>query len=266
MSNDLVVLVKNEPLTTSLIVARELKRTHKSIISLIKEYWKSFEKFGNVGTFQMSQRHGKSSTIFYLNEQHLTFLIMMLRVKKNENDLVLNFKESITKEFFRMRKILLDLSTQKANQEYLETRAKGKVSRLKETDTIKQFIQYATNQGSNNASKYYITLSTMENKALFLIEQKFKNIREVLNINQLDEIKQADEIVLKALNDGMVDNMHYKDIYKLAKKRVELFASLKGRTIVPSIEFKKIEQSKTYKDSSNKMLLKNKKAYEELSK
>jgi len=240
MSNDLVILKNNEPLTTSLIVARELKRTHKGIIQLIREYLNDFNEFGTL-TFQMRKSKGRPTEYVYLNEQQLTFLIMMLRVKQSDNDKVLEFKKQITKEFFRMRQILLNLSVQKANQEYFEVREKGKVSRLKQTDTIKQFVEYATKQGSKNANKYYITLTNMENKALFLIEQKFKNIREILNINQLDELKQADEIILKALIDGMEKEMFYKDIYQLAKKRVELFASLKGKTIVPSIEFKTIE-------------------------
>jgi phage regulator Rha-like protein len=238
MSN-LVTLKNNEPLTTSLIVSKELNRTHKGIIQLIREYSLDFVDFGTL-TFGMRKSKGRPTEFVYLNEQHLTFLIMMLRVKQSENDKVLEFKKRITKEFFNMKKTLLYLSVQKANQEWIENREKGKISRLKETDVIKKFVIYAKNQGSENAEKYYMLLTNMENKALFFIEQKFKNLREILNIHQLDEIKQADEIVLKALIDGMAKNIDYKKIFKLAKKRVETFASLKGKSVVPSIEFKQI--------------------------
>lgn len=81
-----------------------------------------------------------------MNEPQLTFLIMMLRVKKNENDVVLKFKEDITAEFYRMRNLLNSQITQKANQEWLDARDKGKISRLKETDVLNKFKDYAVNK------------------------------------------------------------------------------------------------------------------------
>jgi hypothetical protein len=41
-------------------------------------------------------------------------------------------------------------------------------------------------------------------------------------------------IVIKALADGMAQGLHYKDIYKLAKVRVEGFAEVIGKTLIPS--------------------------------
>lgn len=249
MSKKNLVVIKNKkPLTTTLIIARELKRLHKNIIKIVNDYRKNFEKFGEIGDFENVQRHGKPTKFYYLNEPQLTFLIMMLRVKKNENDVVLKFKEDITAEFYRMRNLLNSQITQRANQEWLDTRAKGKTSRLKETDILNKFKDYAVSQGSNgykDKNQVYITFTKMENNTLFVIDKlvvkdlkkKKQSIRDLLNINQLDEIKQADEIVIRALLDGMEKKMHYKDIYKLAKKRVELFAELKGKTLVPSIEF-----------------------------
>ena len=73
----------------------------------------------------------------------------------------------------------------------------------KETDVIKQFIEYAVKQGSKsykkNPSLAYSNITKMENKSLFILENKVKNLRDILNCKQLDEIKQADEIVEKAL-------------------------------------------------------------------
>jgi phage regulator Rha-like protein len=260
----LVLMKDGEPSTTSLIVARELKRLHKNITYMIEEYKNDFEEFGKIGDFENVQRHGKPTKIYYLNEQHLTFLIMMLRVKKNENDMVLNFKKRITKEFCVLRKKMLNLSMQKANQEWLEVRKKGKASRLKQTDVLKLFSEYAVNQGSNGYKKenqVYITFTKLENNSLFVIDKlivkdlkkKKQSLRDLLNINQLDEIKQADEIILKALIDGMNKEMFYKDIYKLAKKRVETFVELKGKSVVPSIEFGYLEGNIKTPELLNKM-------------
>jgi hypothetical protein len=73
----------------------------------------------------------------------------------------------------------------------------------------------------------------VQNKALFLIEQKFKNIRDILNLQQLSTVVCADKIVTKALDDGMELKMGYKDIYQLAKKRIESFADIHGKTLIP---------------------------------
>jgi hypothetical protein len=78
----------------------------------------------------------------------------------------------------------------------------------------------------------------MENKALFLLEQKYTNLRDVLNIHQLSTVKSADMIVMKALNDGMEQKRHYADIYKLAKLRIESFAEIIGKTLVPESQLK----------------------------
>jgi len=240
MSN-LVLLKNNQPLTTSLIVARELKRTHKSIVNLIKQYRKDFEEMGKVGEFEMSQRKGINAKYYYLNEQHLTFLIMMLRVKQNENDKVLEFKKRITQEFFKMRKWILEQKTQKQNQQYIETRNQSKIGRKQETDIIKEFIEYAKKQGSKSADKYYMAISKMENQAFFLIKEKFKNVREILNIQQLSKIIIADMIVKQAIIEGMEKEMFYKDIFQLAKKRViEMSNSIGIKEVLPSIELKNI--------------------------
>jgi phage regulator Rha-like protein len=239
----LVLLKNNEPLTTSLIVSRELKRTHKSISNLIKQYRKDFDELENkVIEFEMSQRHGKPTIIYYLNEQQLTFLIMMLRVKQNENDKVLEFKKKITKEFFNMRKWILEQKTQKQNQQYIETRNRSKIGRKQETDIIKDFIQYAKKQGSKSADRYYMLFSKMENSAFFMLQEKFKNVREILNITQLSKIIVADMIVKTAIIEGMKKELFYKEIFQIAKKRVvEMSNSLGVKEVLPNIEFKQIE-------------------------
>ena len=122
---------------------------------------------------------------------------------------------------------------QQKNAEWLEKRAQGKLERRLETDIIQKFAIYATNQGSENAQKYYIVISKMENTALFalnFLEQKFENIREVVNTRSLDALMMADRIVARALEEGMEKMMNYKDIYKLAKERVEIFGNSIGKT------------------------------------
>jgi CheY-specific phosphatase CheX len=73
----------------------------------------------------------------------------------------------------------------------------------------------------------------MENKALFIVEQEFKNLRDALSGQHLQMIATADIAVAKALQAGMDEGMNYRDIYQLAKKRMEDFAEIVGKTLVP---------------------------------
>lgn len=134
----------------------------------------------------------------------------------------------------------------KQSPEWKQVRAEGKGDRRIETDAIKEFIEYAKSQGSKSAEKYYVNLSRMENKALFLVEQKYPNLRERLGISQLRTIQMADRIVAKALEDGMNQSLHYKEIYKLAKGQVETFAGCIGQSPVPAKAIAAQEQPANY--------------------
>jgi phage regulator Rha-like protein len=256
MSN-LTIVKKNVVYTSSIIISEYLEREHRLVYRLVKAYENELKKFGVLHFESSKPKTGRPLNFVYLNEEQYLFLIMNMRTKSNEIDKVMQLKIDISKEFVRMKKMLLNLSMQKANQEWLEVRKKGKVSRLKQTDVLKLFSEYAVNQGSNGYKKenqVYITFTKLENNSLFVIDKlivkdlkkKKQSLRDLLNINQLDEIKQADEIILKALIDGMNKEMFYKDIYKLAKKRVETFVELKGKSVVPSIEFGYLEEGMSH--------------------
>jgi len=84
----------------------------------------------------------------------------------------------------------------------------------------------------------------MENKSLFFLEQKFKNVRDALDGQQLFSIGVADQIVEKALESGMERGIDYHDIYKLAKNNVEAFSEMIKRTNVPRSTAKKLEEER----------------------
>lgn len=123
--------------------------------------------------------------------------------------------------------------------EWIGARQKGIAVRNDATDTIQDFIQYAKSQGSKNADKYYTNISTMENKAFFLISEKYPNMRAIMTVQQLRYIQSADIVIKEAIIEGMANNMSYKDIYKLAKERIEVLATLLPKTELPSRELTK---------------------------
>lgn len=227
---DLVVLEKNKPVTTSLIIAKGVKTEHHSVITLIRKHTKSLQEFGTV-EFQIRKSGGRPLEFAILNEEQTTFLITCMR----NTEIVIEFKIKLVKEFYKMKKTLIAIIERQTDEDWKRNRSIGKITRQEETDTIKEFVEYAKLQGSTKAEMYYQNISKMENKGLFLIEEKFKNIREVLTGQQLQVLCSADQIVINALKDGMKNKMNYKEIYTLAKERIEVFASIIPKSIVPMV-------------------------------
>ena len=231
----LVTLSNERPITTSEIVAEGTKRSHKSVIQLIRNHKKDLDEFGVV-PFEMRKSKGRPLGYAVLNEPQVYFLLTLMR----NTDVTVKFKKNLIKEFMRMKTVLLDLHKQRNTIEWSETRQIGKQSRKETTDSIQSFIQYATIQGSKNAIRYYSNITKMENKALFILEQKYPNIREMLNIHQLTTLNTADMVVMDALKEGMEKELNYKDIYVLAKKRVENLAELIKPTVVINLDEVKV--------------------------
>ena len=157
----------------------------------------------------------------------------MVSMLINNSDEALKVKKTVNDEFWRMRDQLSELA------QHNKARIDSKVYRRKETDTIKAFIELAKQQGaSDGISKLYATLSSMENKALFILEQKYPNVRDVLNTGQLMQVCVADQIVEKTYAEAVETNMHYKEAYKLAKSRVEEYAAIVGKSPIYLLEQK----------------------------
>jgi len=231
----LVTLSNERPITTSEIVAEGTKRSHKSVIQLIRNHKKDLDEFGVV-PFEMRKSKGRPLGYAVLNEPQVYFLLTLMR----NTDVTVKFKKNLIKEFMRMKTVLLDLHKQRNTIEWSGTRQIGKQSRKETTDSIQSFIQYATIQGSKNAIRYYSNITKMENKALFILEQKYPNIREMLNVHQLTTLNTADIVVMDALKEGMEKELNYKDIYVLAKKRVENLAELIKPTVVINLDEVKV--------------------------
>jgi len=99
--------------------------------------------------------------------------------------------------------------------------------RAEYTDTIKEFVEYATKQGSSHAKTYYANLTKMEYKALRFLEKSEKvpsNFRNILDSLQLSQLMLAELLAEETIREGMEDERHYKEIFLLAKQAVEKYA------------------------------------------
>ena len=94
-------------------------------------------------------------------------------------------------------------------------RNEGKIIRRVETDAIKEFIEYAKNNGSQNSERYYTIITKATNEILSIK----KGQRDSLSAGQLDHLAMVERVIANALTQGIEKGMNYKDIYKLASSK-----------------------------------------------
>jgi len=235
---EVVVYFKNNDLMVGTgILSKGFGVEHRALKKLIVKYKNEFETWGLIASPMQKvdlKNKGRRLEEYELNEPQAAYLSTLL----TNNEIVRKFKHFLVNEFFRQRKLLSKIISQKQNSEWLEKRELGKIERRLETDVIKEFVEYAFSQGSKNAKKYYMSISKMENHTLFnldMLEMKFPNLRDVLEGYQLFTLQNADRIVARALKEGMKEQLPYGEIYKLAKKRIETFVKLISKTPVHGV-------------------------------
>lgn len=227
--SELVILEGKEIYTTSLIMSENLNIKHKNIMELLKDY----SHIDDLKRFETAEvrTKGRPLTVALLDETQALILVSLMK----NSEKVIDFKVKLVKAFIKYRKIAHQLSTQKQNEDWLLHRQESKYIRKECTDVIKEFIEYAIKQGSKSASKYYVNLSKMELRSLFLLEQKYPNAREIMTMKQLSLIKMADEAVRSTIEEEMIKGTFYKDIYKIAKEKIEALAKIFPPSPLPAL-------------------------------
>jgi prophage antirepressor-like protein len=114
-----------------------------------------------------------------------------------------------------------------------EAREEGKLSRRVETAAIQDFVEYAIGQGSKNAKMYFGNITKLVYKMLFAIKGGSpgqKNFRDTLDPMQLSFLTTAEYVVTGAIQEGLEQQLPYKEIYPLIKSRIEAYVSSVGQT------------------------------------
>ena len=96
-------------------------------------------------------------------------------------------------------------------------RADGKMIRRVETDAIKEFIEYAKNNGSQSSERYYAIITKATNEILNISAGQ----RDSLTAVQLEHLAMVERVIASALTQGIEKEMNYKDIYKLASSKAK---------------------------------------------
>lgn len=235
--NDVVEFYNDEERAGTFLIAKGFQKEPFRIKTLVDKYKDRFLRLENnkhlltelIIRKVSTKKAGRPIEEYLLNEGQTIFLGTLFR---NSTDIVLDFKEQLAREFVNLKFQNEALKKHKTEPEYKLVRNTSKIIRLGTTDIIQEFVKYSQKQGSKHADYYYSNITKMVNGLLFIVEGKFKNLREVMTTQQLMTISSAEQIINKGLSDGMKSKMFYKDIYKLIKGRVFQFAKLHGKTEV----------------------------------
>jgi len=154
---------------------------------------------------------GKKNKMYLMNRDGFTFLVMGFTGKKANE-----WKWQYIKAFNQMENFIREKST----QVWVETRKAGKLTRKAETDIIQKLVEYAKVQGSSHAEMLYMTYSKLANKMAGI------NKRDEATVMQLNNLSLMENIILHEIDLGIMQEKHYKEIYKDCKKRLETVKDL----------------------------------------
>lgn len=225
--NELVYLKKNEMYTDSLKVAEIFQRRHDDVVRSVEklierneEISKDIRTFSDISKQFVKTRYkdeqGRMQTKYLMNRDGFSLLVMGFNGKKAHE-----WKLKYIDAFNQMEKIV----TEKQTSIWIETRQQGKLIRKGETDVLKKLVEYAREQGSGHADMLYMTYTKLANRMAGI------TTRDSATNAQLNELSTMERIIAKVVIDEMAEGIHYKQIYKDCKERLE---TVKGWMAVAS--------------------------------
>lgn len=203
--NELVILRKEQAVTTSLKVAEIFHKRHDIVLRDIRNLDCSDDfRLHNFAESYYKNEQNHRQPMFYLTKDGFTFLVMGYRGKR-----AATFKETYIATFNRMESVLKEKST----KDWLETRQQGKLTRKAETDVIKELVDYAKEQGSTHADMLYLTYTKLAN-AMSGVKG-----RDNATVIQLNNLSIFENLILTMIRNGIAAGLNYKEIYKVCKDR-----------------------------------------------
>lgn len=221
--NELVHLEHDEAVCSSLEVAEKFGKRHDKLIAEIRRMYsdligRGYPQNGGAKFFFEAtyENRGKQYPMYLMNRDGFSLLVMGFTGKK-----ALDWKLKYINAFNQMENIIRE----KQSQSWIETRTVGKLSRKAETDVLKQLVEYAKQQGSEHADMLYMTYSKLANKTVGVTD------RDTATAKQLMNLSVTENIILKVVEEGISQQLHYKEIYKNCKDRLAIVNQLAYLTV-----------------------------------
>lgn len=225
---DLIKVIHGKAFCSSLDISEEFDIMHKHILEKIGNLIADIPTVKNQFIeSEFTNERNRKYPMYLMNRDGYMTLVMELNAKSKESRVRLSEKKQLfIQAFNKMEELLLKEKNNKENLEWNKSREQGKQIRLETTDTIKEFVEYATNQGSQSAKMYYKHFTNATYKALNFMQMAKPNLRDTLDLMQLHQLILAEDLCKRSLEKYMKEGLHYKEIYLLVKQDIENFAKL----------------------------------------
>lgn len=221
---------RGQLVTDSRQVAQMIGRPHKQLLRTINTMVKHLSgsnfalaespgrtKFGAADFFipaTYKDEQGKPRP-YYL----LTRLGCDLVANKQTGERGTLFTAAYVAQFHQMETLLLE----RKSQIWQDTRPLSKEIRRKETDQIKQLVEYAAAQGSRNASRYYTSISRLADKAAGI------TCRNEATVGQLAALILVEQMIAQEIAQGIAGEIDYHQIYGNCQTRLGKAQALIGK-------------------------------------
>lgn len=219
---NLIEVIKGEPMTNSYILAKEFGIPHNDLLKKLRVLAGEIipARFSEMYRSDFREVRGREYETFNMNRDGYMFLIMNISTKK-AHDKKLAFIDA----FNAMEKALLKLDFNSKNEGWAKQRLQSKAARLGETDVIKEFVIYATGQGSKSAKFYYKHYTNATYKALGLIQHKRPKLKDTLDMMELSQLMVAENVAKQSIRKHMGNGEHYKSVFLLVKQDLITFGN-----------------------------------------
>lgn len=162
---------------------------------------------------------GTKFTAAVMNRECFSLLFMRFETKQARE-----MQRKFNAAFYEMERALALEIQHTKDPDWLHARAQSKAIRIGATDVIKDFVAYATDQGSQSAQYYYKHTTMATYRALQLLEAKKPKVRDTLDVLALAHLMAAEGLVQRRMRAYMDEGEHYKVIFEKLKQDLERFA------------------------------------------
>ena len=182
----------------------------------LRHYEKLQQRYVEVVGDNLSPRPrdlGKKTSIFMYDERGILDVIRWSTTEIADQyfDWVYDIIQSIKKNGYYI--------TSEKDNKWLGIRNESKEARRYETDQIKLFVEYAKEQGSKNADRYYVLFTKLINSKMGIQSGK----RDELSQETLMELKSLETLVKMRIRKLIEKETPYKEIYQDVKMLVDEF-------------------------------------------
>lgn len=217
---NLIEVVQGEPRTNSYLIGKEFGIAHDNILQKITNFIPEISgvRFQEMYVEYNRIVRGREFKTYSISRDGYMFLIMNISTKRAHEK-----KLAFIDAFNAMEKTLLKLDENSHDNQWLKVRSQSKAMRLQQTDVIKEFVDYATAQGSKSAKFYYKHYTNATYKVLGLIQHKRPKLKDTLDMMEISQLMVAENVAKKSIKKHMDNGEDYKTVFLLVKQDLIAF-------------------------------------------